>query len=540
MNQRDDPSRPASEPDAEHARPAAASDEARDFEFQDAEMGDAASAHVHIEPRPLHAPHQILDQIEDERRVLRTGKLRGLTMWAAIFTLAWPVVVESFFNSLVGIVDTILAADISAAATDAIGVASYFQWFIGLLTIALGVGATALVSRSIGKNRPAYAGAVAAQVLLIAVAAGAVMGVGIFALAPQLTSWLELEPGSPARGHAITYLRVLAIGVPFVTVLFSSIACSRGAGDSVSPLWIMGGINAVNIAVSVALVSPMFDLGVMGIALGTLVAWIIGACAGVGLLLRGTHGLQLRPHRLKPHWVTIKRLVRVGAPNFVETLGMWTGNFITILFIGWAGIEGLYGAHVIAIRIESVSFMPGFGMAIAAATLTGQYLGAKRPDLAARAIRRCTTVGAALMGALGLVYLAFPVGITRLFSDQPIHLEIVPKLVMTFGFIQIPFAIAIVVRGALRGAGDTTVVMILTWISAWGIRLPLAWLGSGVDFRLPFTDAVITNPRPLQDMLGLDIGPLWGLWIGMCLELCIRFMLFGIRFLQGGWTKVRV
>ena len=471
---------------------------------------------------------------------------------------------ESFLNALVGFVDTFLAASLSEAATSAIGVASYFQWFIGLIAIALGVGATAMVSRAVAKGRTAFAGAVVGQVVLLSLAFGAGAGALIALLAPRIGLMTGLEPGGEAMGHVVTYLRVVAIGVPGVTILFSGIACCRGAGDAVRPLVAMVVVNAVNVVASFLLAgvdlrrtvvgddgvartvtlianpSP-FELGVLGIALGTLIAWSIGAVLMLGMLVRGTHGVRLRMSRLRPHLHTVRRLLRVGLPNFFETAGMWVGNFLTVLLVGLMGDELLHGAHIVAIRIEAFSFLPGFAMATAAATLAGQYLGAGRPELARLAVLRCSAIGAGIMFALGVAFITAPGAIVRIFTEQPLHMELAPQLVFVCGLIQLPFALAIVIRGALRGAGDTTAVMALTWISTWGIRLPLAWLCCGVDLPIPIPfapDLVIPNPAPLQRLF--DVHPLVGLWVGLCAEICVRFLLFLWRFLQGGWQRVRV
>ncbi|MCA9294689.1 MAG: hypothetical protein KDA20_12840, partial [Phycisphaerales bacterium] len=93
---------------------------------------------------------------------------------------------------------------------------------------------------------------------------------------------------------------------------------------------------------------------------------------------------------------------------------------------------------------------------------------------------------------------------------------------------------------------DTRVVMMLTWISTYGIRLPLAWLGSGVDIPLDLLPSwlgggagvVLPNPAPLQHLF--DIGPLAGMWIGLCTEHLTRATVFTARFLQGGWQRVKV
>src|SRR5690606_5282741 len=103
---------------------------------------------------------------------LRSGRLAGLPMGRAIFTLAWPVLVDSLLNSLVGLTDTAVAAAISPAAADAIGNASYMLWFVGLFFMALDIGATALISRSVGSGRMAAANAAVGQVVLLAVLVG--------------------------------------------------------------------------------------------------------------------------------------------------------------------------------------------------------------------------------------------------------------------------------------------------------------------------------------------------------------------------------
>ncbi len=485
---------------------------------------------------------------------IRRGRLAGLSMWAAIWVLSWPILAESFLTSMVGLVDTTLSAGLSEAATDAIGAASYVQWFIQMIGMAVGVGATALVARSIGKGRQAVADAVAAQALMLAVGTSVVVGVLLIIAAPGIAWTLRLSDAASA--DLVQYLRVTAVAVPFSGVLVTGIACARGAGDAKRPMIVMIVVNLVNIGISwalsgvdlahttvgpsgemarrVILVNPFpFDLGILGVAIGTVAAWVTGAGLVLWWLARGTTGVRIKRRRFRTDRTTMGRVIRVGAPNFFESAGMWFGNFLVILIVGWmaAGGEGLLGAHIIAIRIESFSFLPGFAMGMAAATLAGQYLGAGRADLASRAMVRCAAIATGIMGTMGLIFVLAPRPIVGLLSGQETHLELAPKLLMIAGTVQAPFAIALVLRTAMRGAGDTKVVMWLTWTSTYAIRLPLAWLLSGVDIPL-WNGHSIPNP-----------GPDWGLvgvWVGLCVELIVRGLLFGARFVHGGWRRVRV
>ena len=501
---------------------------------------------------------------------LKSGKLAGLSMAAAIWTLSWPIMAESSLQSLVGLTDTFLSAQLSEAATDAIGGASYILWFVGLVAMAISVGATALVSRAVGASRLAVAHAATGQTMILAVLTGVLTGAIVAAMAGPMSHVMNLT-GEAAEGFR-SYIHVCAIGVPALSVLAAGIACARGAGDSVRPLLAMVVVNIVNIIASWALsgvdlvrttlvggvahrevvyANPFgFDLGIGGIAWGTVIGEHVGAAIVLALLIRGASVVRLKRHRLRPHWHTMRRLIAVGLPNFFETLGMWLGNFLIILMVGWlqvtgaggglaadgsAATGGLMGAHIVAIRIEAFSFLPGFAMGAAAATLAGQYIGAGSPDSARRAVKRCMIVTIIFMGAAGMAFLFAPRWIVSLVSGQPTHLQQVPTLIFITGLVQIPFGISIVLRSALRGAGDAKVVMWLTWIATYAVRLPLAYACSGVDIPLPswLGGGVLENPFHDSPSLAL-------LWVGLCAEIVVRAVMFGARYLHGGWLRVRI
>ena len=502
------------------------------------------------EPAPSAAKPRV--RVTDDGRLM-SGRLAGLSMNRAIWVLAWPVLVESYLNSFVGLVDTALAARLSTSATDAIGAASYFAWFIGLVGMALGVGATAVVARSVGKGRMAVANAAVGQTMVLAVALGSVAGAGLWFASSGIARVLSLEGATAAEFSE--YLRVIAWGVPMSAVLMSGAACLRGAGDSLRPLWAMVAVNIVNVTLSWGLAgvplagivppgSP--ELGIRGIALGTVIAQSVGAVVVLVMLGRGRGGVMLKRRRLKPHARTIGRLIRVGLPNFLESLGMWFGNFVIIVFVGFLAIamaqDGLFGAHILAIRVEAFSFLPGFAIGMAVATLAGQYLGAGSAKLASRAILRCTIMGTSVMASMGAAFVLFPEQIVSLLSPQPVHLELTPPLLVICGLTQIPFAISMVIRSALRGAGDVHAVMWITWFATYGLRIPMAYALSGVRLHVPASIAtlfgadgayVVDNPFGLEPSLS-------GLWMGLCGELIIRSMLFGGRLMHGGWKKARV
>lgn len=472
------------------------------------EMSEEAASPAGIEH--AHRRGKVVEHRQGDGRI-RAGRLAGLTMPMAIWVLSWPVLCESFLNSLIGLVDTWLASKISQSAADAVGGAAYVFWFVGLISMAIGVGATALVSRSMGAGRLAVARATLGQAMLLALVGGFAVAGFVALMADPLASALSLR--GEARTDFLIYVWAYCVGVPCSTILYAGTACARGAGDTLRPLLTMVVVNIVNFALVWTLAYRM-DLGVMGIGLGTAGAHAVGAGVILWFHAHGRSGIALTLSRLRPHRVMIYRLVRLGLPNLAEMAGMWAANFLIILMVGWMSAAalahqagsvagdsaGLLGAHLWAIRIEAFSFLPGFAMGIAASSLCGQYLGAGAPQSARRAVLACAAIAAGIMGFCGIVLIFAGGPIMRVLSDQPAHREFTPTLLMITGFAQLPFGLSIVLRSALHGAGDVKAVMLLTWLCQWGIRLPMAYAFSGVDIPLPaaFGGGVLDNPFPFD------------------------------------------
>lgn len=474
----------------------------------------------------------------DTSRGIQSGVLAGRSLPAAITILALPVILEQFANAFVGLVDNSLAGHLPRAiateALDGVGVASYVQWFIGVAMAAIGVGGMALIARAIGAGDIKLAKRALGQAYTFGLLWGCVVGLFIYLVTPYLARLAGLSP--QATTYCIQYTTILAAGLPLSALMMISMTCLHGAGETVRPFLIMLVVNVVNMAASFLLSgvdldllglkinNPLsIDLDVRGIAAGTVIGQVVGCILITLLMIRGTHGLFLRLRYMKPDFRIILRIIRIGIPSFFDGLGMWAGQLIAVFWVigeiaRRSGDDiGLLGSHLIAVRWEAFSFMPGFAMGIAAGTLAGQFLGAGNTKMASKAVISCTAVGMVLMGSFGVLFILAGHTLTAIISDNPIHLDTAPKLLFLCGLVQLAFAVAMVVRGALRGAGDTTASMLITWISTYAVRIPLCWL------------------------FGIVLGyGLVGVWMGLSLELVIRGLLFLGRFLQGKWKTIKV
>ncbi len=481
------------------------------------------------------------DEPDDHPGQIRSGKLAGKSMWAAIWILALPVLLQQTMSAFIGLVDTILAGRlpeaIVVAALDAVGIGSYVTWFILIAMIGLGIGGQALIARAMGSGNLAESHGALGTSLVLSLIWGGMVGVLMWLGAYLLGPICGLTPA--AAELLVDYVQIIAYAMPLAGFMLVGSMCLAGAGETVMPSVIAITVNVVNVFVSWALsgvdvsfgswtlVNPFsFDLHLVGIAMGTSISYLIGAVLTLAVLLRGVRDLRLEMSGIAVDRAIARRVIRVGTLAFFDSLMMWTANILVLLVIGMVAaagaiegvpLEGLQGAHVIAIRWEAFSFLPGFAMGTAAGALAGQYLGAGNPRAARRAILACTGIGCAIMGVLGLVFIFGGELLTRIISTEPVHLDEAPTLLLICGLVQVFFAISMVVRQGLRGVGDTTWMFIITTVSSFGIRLPAAWL------------------------LGVYLGMgLKGVWIGLCGEIVIRAVLTSARFVHGGWQRVRV
>ncbi len=452
------------------------------------------------------------------------GHLAGLSLPRQVVALAiWPFI-EQMMAVLVGTVDMVIAGhlrpqSLAVAAVDALGVTGYVTWLMALVYSSVGVGAAALIARAIGGRHRRLAHASLGQAMVMAAVCGAAVGTLMYASARPVGLIAGLD--SEGLHWSTVYLRIVAYACLPCALLLIGNAALRAAGDMRTPCAIMAIVNVANIVLSLLFVygpTPIGGHGVAGIAAGTLCAWVIGALVTLTVLTHGWGGLRLFLHRLRPHHHTMQRIVRVAVPNLSEAVGgMWLGNFMILTVVGRLAQDATLGAHMIVIRIESVSFLGGVALGVAASTLTGQYLGAGDAKRARSAAHLATGIAAAYMGVCGLFYLLIPTQLVRLLTDAEPLIRQAPDVLRICGPIQAFMGVMIVLSQALRGAGDTRAPMWITTLCIFLVRVPGCYvLGVTMGLGLP------------------------GIWFALCGEMTLRALIFIWRFRQGRWARIKV
>ena len=358
---------------------------------------------------------------------------------------------------MLGIVDTLMVAQLGTEALAGVGAAIQIMFFVISTLSATSVGSSVLVAQAVGAHAYDKACQFAKQSLVWSVILSVPLAlVGLFLAAEHLIALFGMEPAVNEIGTA--YLRVTMGTVVVLTLLILSGGILRGAGDSRTPMIVTAIANGINIVLTYGLIFGrlgMPELGVVGSAWGTFLSRLIGFILLFVVLWRGVNGVSIRgKDQWRPEFGLARQILGIGLPAATEQVLTSTAFLLLTVVVAQIGTVAL-AAHRIAFNALSLAFLPGFGFGIAATALVGQSIGAQALDEGKKIASIATKWAVLWMGLLGLVFFFFGENIMRLFSDDPTVIAMGAAGLRPVALVQPFFAILIVQSGALRGTGDT-------------------------------------------------------------------------------------
>lgn len=417
--------------------------------------------------------------------------------------LAWPVILENTFQTALGVVDLALVSRLGADAIAGVGTATQLMWVAIAAFAAVATGTTVLVAQAIGAGDRQRANHATKQSLLMGVLISIAIAVLVSMTAEQIVAVLGPQPDVVHLGAI--YLRISAqMSVFFVTMLVAG-AALRGAGDTRSPMVVTGGINIINGLLAYGLIFGHFGLpaiGVAGSAWGAAGARMVGCLALLLILWRGRRPTDIAGRGgWRPNWALMRRLLRVGLPAMGEQMVI-SGGFLVYGFMVIGLGTAVYAAQRVSFNAVSISYLPAMGFAVAATTLTGQRLGARRPDQARQTSNYATLASVLWMTVAGAVLFLLADQIMLLFTTDPTIDGIGAAALKVVAFSQPFFGISNALAGSLRGGGDTRFPMVAAVIGMWLVRLPFGWfIGIFLGFGLPGVYVSSTLDAALRSFL---------------------------------------
>lgn len=464
-----------------------------------------------------------------------------------LWSFAWPVVALNSLQVLNTLLDRFFVGQLPSSALMAQAGAMNLMFLLFSIAASIATGASAIVSRAYGaKNRAEFREAARQSVRMAMVFGLILAGIGMVAT-PFVARLVLPARETAAIASMIEFLRIYALGLPAIFVIQSLAGCLRGVGDSRSPMWISGIQILAHIALNFVLIFPPRALGETGLLIPGLNLGLNGAAWGLTLsawlsallylfLARRTE-LDLSATLGLPRWVWIQRVFRIAIPSAVMSiLRVFSLTAFTIILAGVPSGGPAIAAMGVAFAIESIMFMPAFGLSMAASALVGQSLGMKKPERAERIAWMAGHHGAlVVLAVVAPIYLGAHQIAGVMIEEKPRpKVETVQQiqaaeaeseakketqkqaveLLRWLCVTEVGFSYAMILIGAMQGAGDTRNPLWITVVSLWLLRVPLAW---GLAYPLA---------------LGAT-----GAWISMSVSQLIQGILAMIVFRRGAWKS---
>ena len=449
---------------------------------------------------------QLLAYIREGRTMTRGDQLR------LIVNLSIPSILAQLSATVMFFIDAAMVGHLGEKATAAIGLVETTTWLMGGLASAANMGFSVQVAHFIGANNFEAARRVLRQALVCCLLWSLLLSIGCIAVHSYLPYWLG-GSAEIARDASLYFMLVGACGIFFQMegLAGSMLKCS---GNMKIPSILNIGMCVMDVIFNYLFIY-ILDMGVVGAALGTGLAELVTAALMLYFLLaRSPISIPLSSllsplSSLQPH--IIKTAFKIGAPMGLQHLLMGGAQIVSTIIVAPLGTVAI-AANSLAITVESLCYMPGFGIAEAATTLVGQGIGAGQRLLTRSFAYMSVGLGMVVMTVMGVLMWIFAPELMGIMS--PVEEIIVQgaDALRIEAWAEPMFAASIVCNGVFIGAADTVAAAIMSLTSMWAVRLTLA--------------------ATLAPRYGLR-----GVWTAMAIELTFRGSIFLVRLFKGGWEE---
>jgi putative MATE family efflux protein len=393
-----------------------------------------------------------------------------------LWTIALPVVASNLIETLYNLTDAFFLGKLGSAEIAAPSISFSIMLFLIVFGGGLSGAGMTLIAQAKGRGDRERMSFYLNQMTILLVVISFVLAALGFVLSKPLLRLLATPQN--VFGFTNTYLSICFIGIPFTFIYYSLQAAFTAVGDSFTPLWvhlIAVGLNAVLDPFLIFGLGPFPALGVAGAAIATVFAQGVAALVSLVILFRGRYGLRLSLRAMRPDMAAQKLLCEIGLPSSI-------GQALSSLgFTVLQGVVNVFGASAIAAfgvgnRITGLFDIPARGIASAATTLCGQALGASDEDKARRIVRRSLVDCVIFMTPLLIIAFFFGGDLVRFFVDDPAAIKLGDVMFKIVSPSVLMFGLYLVISGAFQGAGATKVIMVLSIVRLWAIRVPMAYL----------------------------------------------------------------
>lgn len=393
----------------------------------------------------------------------------------AIFLLAVPMVLEMLLESSFALVDIYFVNKVSPSAAAVVGLTESALTILYSLAWGLAMGATALIARRAGEKDFKAASAIAAQSLIIATGFSVLISITGICFPKEILGFMGADSKIVEENYQFT--QVMLGSNIVIMLLFVNNGIFRGAGDASIAMRSLIVANIINIVLDPLLImgyGPFPRMGLMGAAVATTIGRGVGVIYQLYHLFNGKELVKLTLKEFKLKSDLVFRIIKTSSGGMIQFLiGSCSWIFLAQI-IAKSGVEATSG-YFTAIRICIFTILPAWGIANAAATLTGQNLGAKQPERAEKSVWRSAFLALCFFAGVGIVFFFFGENLMRLFTSNAMAIKEGTLCLHILAVGYVFFAYGMVLTQAFNGAGDTKTPTYINLFVFWMLQIPLAY-----------------------------------------------------------------
>lgn len=447
-------------------------------------------------------------------------------MIGIILSLAWPTMLEQLMQTTVQYIDTAMVGSLGTQATAAVGSTGTINWLVSGSIGALSIGFLSYIAKACGAKDMKNAKRAASQAVLMVLMVGSFFTLLTVGLSNRVPVWMQVD--KDIQELSGKYFMILYSPMLFrtATIIFGNVL--RAVGDTKTPMKIGVLVNVVNVVLNFLFIYPTRELaifgrkatvyglgkGVLGAAMASAVAFCVGGILITVVLFR--HPLiSPKKESMKPQWDILKPCLTVAIPNMLQRFGTSLGYVFFAAMINSVG-EVATAAHTIANTVESLFYIPAFGMQTAAATLAGNAYGAKDAKGMRDLSNMFIPIEVTLMFITGSALFAVAPTFMGIFSSNGEVIDL-GAMVLRMVAVSEPFyGFSIIVEGFMQGVGKTKEPFVYNIIGMWGIRI----VGTFICTQI-FSFGLVAA------------------WACMIAHNLLLFGMFLISYLKGSWNPLQ-
>lgn len=446
-------------------------------------------------------------------------------MIAVILSLAWPTMLEQLMQTTVQYIDTAMVGTLGTQATAAVGSTGTINWLVSGSIGALSIGFLSYIAKACGAKDLENARRAAGQATLMVLAAGGIFTLLTVGLGRYIPIWMQVDES--IQELAGMYFMILYAPMLFraATIIFGNVL--RSVGDTKTPMKIGVVVNLLNVVLNFLFIYPTREVevlgrnlilygtgwGVLGAALASAVAFCVGGILITVVLFRHPV-ISPKGQNFKPQWDILQPCLKVAIPNMLQRFGTSLGYVFFAAMINSVG-EVATAAHTIANTVESLFYIPAYGMQTAAATLAGNAYGARDRKQMREFSRMFIPIEVGLMLVTGSALFIVAPMFMEIFSSNKEVIDLGATVLRMVAVTEPFYGFSIIVEGFMQGVGKTKAPFVYNIIGMWGIRILgtficTQWLGMG----------------------------LVSAWTCMILHNLLLFIMFLISYINGSWNPL--